>query len=287
VKSKSTHAHRATLFWSRADAYLDHTAFKLLPTTNTCNAPYTYYRHHIMAPKSQGNGVPDRETGFEPPPSTMAAVLIKKLSNTNKPSRQSDHDELKALMGEVSDVENNGAEFETDEAKVSHKQKLLYLLARTVLEKLSSDDPFMDTTKLVSQASDALDVFVAIIKEAPGVLAYSSSADTVLQGRGQEPLWLWLFPRILTLLGRRHCDNLTEKIKDFFYVSFQAVSRSPKLWNLTSLFFSYLKECAASLSLRPRLALPSINKFLSYFKSPSTTNYHISWYVVKDYSAFR
>jgi len=241
-----------------------------------------------MAPKSRGqNGAVDREPGFEPPPSTMAAVLINKLSNTNKPSRQSDHDELKALMTEISDVENNGIEFENDEAKIEHKQKLLYLLARTVLEKLSGDDPFMDTSKLVLQAADALDVFVAIIKEAPGVLSYSSNTEMDLQGRGQEPLWLWLFPRILTLLGRRHCEKLTDKIKEFFYVSFQAVSNSPKLWNLTSLFFSYLKECATSMSLSPRVVLMRIDSLLSYLKPSSATKCHIPWHSARDFTTFR
>jgi len=103
----------------------------------------------------------------------------------------------------------------------------------------------MDVQMVVSQAFEALDVFISIVKEVPDVLAYCLPPASTLQGRGGEPLWIWLFPRILALLGRSKCENLTEKIKDFFYVSFQAVSRSPKLWNLTSFFFCYFKECAA------------------------------------------
>ncbi|KAG9243553.1 protein kinase-like protein rad3 [Calycina marina] len=176
----------------------------------------------------------------------MAALLINKLSSTNKPSRRSDHDDLKALMNEISDVENNSVEFEDDGAKVDHKQKLLCLLARTVLERLASDDPFMDVPKLVSQASDALDIFLAIVKEVPSVLVYRCKPGLLLQGRGHEPLWLWLFPRILALLGRRHCDCLAAKIRELIFACFQVVSKSPKLWNLTSLFFSYLQECITS-----------------------------------------
>ena len=177
----------------------------------------------------------------------MAAQLINNLSGVSTP-RQSDQDDLKALMVEVSSAENSSTDFPSLEAKLEHKHKLIYVFTRTLLEKLTEDDPFMDVQKVVAQAYEALDVFIAIMKETPGVLAYVLRRGSNLHHRGQEPLWIWLFPRILALLGRQHCEKLTEKIKDFFYISFQAVARSPKLWNLGSFFFSYLKECASSMS---------------------------------------
>jgi serine/threonine-protein kinase ATR len=199
----------------------------------------------IRGPSSRPTGV-NRDTDFDLPPSTMAAHLINNLSTSDKPARPTEQDELKALMAEVSKTENNGVELKTAEEKLEHKHKLIYVFSRTVLERLAGDDPFMDVQKVAGQAYEALEVFISIIKESADVLAYSSAPKSTLTGRGQEPLWVWLFPRILTLLARRNCETLTEKIKDFFYVSFQAVARSPKLWSLTSIFFSYLKECATS-----------------------------------------
>jgi serine/threonine-protein kinase ATR len=149
-------------------------------------------------------------------------------------------------MTEVSDLENNVNKTDDVAVKLEHSHKLIYVFARAVLERLTKDDPFMNVQQLVSQASDALDVFMGAIKDIAGVLDYVLPVGVMLQGRGEEPLWLWLFPRVLTLLGRRQCEALTEKIKDFFYVSFQAVARSPKLWNLTSLFFNYLRDCVSS-----------------------------------------
>jgi len=186
---------------------------------------------------------------FDPPPSTMAAQLINDLSATdsNHLPRPNEQDELKALMLEVSNAENSIAEFANTGAKLEHKHKLIYVLTRTILERLTNDDPFMDHGRVVSEASDALDVFMGIVKETPDVLDYMLGPNSILQGRGQEPLWIWLFPRILALLGRRHCEILTEKIKDFFYVSFQAVAQSPKLWNMPAFFFFYLKECVVGM----------------------------------------
>jgi serine/threonine-protein kinase ATR len=183
---------------------------------------------------------------FDPPPSTMAAQLINNLSTTSRPSRQVEQDDLQRLMTEVAELENNAAELSNIDVKLEHKHKLIYVFARAVLERLSNDDPFMNAQQLASQASEALDIFMSAIKELPGVLNFTLKPGESLQGRGVEPLWMWLFPRVLPLLGRRECETLTEKIKDFFYVSFQAVARSPKLWNLSSHFFSYFKECVTS-----------------------------------------
>ena len=211
------------------------------------------YGHHKMALIARGVSGNQRPNGeaigaYDAPPSTMAAALINNISTTsNKTSRHVEQDDLQRLMTEVSDLENNATHPEDGNVKIEHKHKLIYVFARAVLERLSKDDPFMNVPQLVSQASDALDVFVAAIKELPAVLNYELPSGAELQGRGREPLWRWLFPRVLTILGRKLCETLTEKIKDFFCVSFQAVSRSPKLWSLSSLFFVYLKDCVSGM----------------------------------------
>jgi serine/threonine-protein kinase ATR len=206
-----------------------------------------------MALVSRGPAAKHRPSGqlngdFEPPQSTMAAQLINNLSSTNKPSRQNGQDDLRALW-ELSNMANSAEELSSLDLKLEYHHKLIYVFVRLVLEPLTTDDPFLDVQNVVSQASDAIDAFILAIKETPSVLAYVSAPGS-FQGREHEPLWVWLFPRLLALLGRRRCDSLTEKIKDLFFVSFQAVARSPTLWYLASLFFCYLKECVTSTSTR-------------------------------------
>jgi serine/threonine-protein kinase ATR len=177
----------------------------------------------------------------------MAAQLISNLSNATKPLQQTEQDDLKKLMDEVSSQEANILELTSPDEKLAHKHKLLYVFARAVLERLVTNDPFMDVQRLVPQASEALDIFMSTIKETPRVLSYVLKPNSVLRGRGQEPLFIWLFPRVLALLGREECESLTEKIKDFFYISFQVVASAPSLWDMRSLFFCYLKECVSSM----------------------------------------
>ena len=250
-----------------------------------------------MAPKSLNPvaslraNTTDNASDFEPPPSTMAAQLINNLSASTEPFRRpSDQDALKALMLEVSSTENSAVPFHSRSAKLAHKHKLIYVFARSVLERLASDDPFLDVPTVVAQAYEALDVFIGIVKESPEVLVWKEEGeekDERIQGRGREPLWVWLFPRILALLGRQRCDGLGEKIKDFFYVSFQAVARAPKLWNLTSFFFCYLKGCASGMftlssrsngeKLLTEVGLHSTKYSLGYFVSATI------WYYLNTY----
>jgi serine/threonine-protein kinase ATR len=182
---------------------------------------------------------------YDVPPSTMAAQLINNLSTTEEPSRPAENNDLKRLMEEV--LEQDANESDDVVSKLEQKHKLIYVFARAVLERLSTDDPFMNQEQLVGQASDALDIFTVAVRELPGVLEYALPAGVDLHSRGQEPLWTWLFPRVLMLLGRRNCEKLTEKIKDFFYISFQAAGGSPQHWNLTSFIFTYLRECVTSM----------------------------------------
>lgn len=197
--------------------------------------------------RSENSDTNEISYSHEPPPSTMAAQLIKNLTTAPKPTRHVEQDDLQKLMSEVSSLENSLLELSDIDARLEHKHKLIYVFARAVLERLAKDDPFVNTTQqLINQTSEALDVFISTINELPSVLAYVTPIGSNLHGRGQEPLWLWLFPRVLIIFGHKQCESLTEKIKDFFYISCQAVSRSPKLWGLSSLFFGYLKDCAAS-----------------------------------------
>jgi serine/threonine-protein kinase ATR len=189
----------------------------------------------------------------DPPPSTMAAQLISGISTTKQPSFPAEHGYLQAIMAEVSTMENNPSKPQDMDVQLDHKHKLIYVLARALLEKLGGKDPFLDVEQAVSQAAEALDVFTATIKELPEVLEYALPPGTTLRARGSAPLWVWLFPRVLTLLGQVDCEVLTDRIRKMFLVTFQAVSRSPKLWNLSTLLFLYLKESVTSEYLNEQL----------------------------------
>jgi serine/threonine-protein kinase ATR len=204
-------------------------------------APPVHNGQKDLQPNGYANG--HARTVYDAPPSTMAVQLINNLATSNKPLREPELDDLKRLMAEISELESSPDLLADVKVKLEHKHKLIYVFTRAVLERLCSNDPFNNVSQLVSQSSEAFDIFISAIKEAPSVLEYTLSNGQLLQNRAQEPLWVWLFPRVLAILGRQGCECLTDKIREFFCVCFQIVSRSPKLWNLNSYFFMYLKEC--------------------------------------------
>ncbi|OWP07483.1 protein kinase rad [Marssonina coronariae] len=208
-------------------------------------------RNTDSRPHSHANG-DNGIAGLNPPPSTMAAQLINNLSTAgNAPSRHADAGGLQSLMNEVANVETRAAQqleaepgfIEDLDVKLERKHKLIYVFARALLERVASDDPFKVLAQLVKQTHEALDLFLATLREIPEVLDYTLSDDERFPGRGSEPLWKWLFPRLLALLGRRGCENLTKKIHSIFCASYDGLAQSPKLWHLSSSIFRYLKDC--------------------------------------------
>ena len=154
-------------------------------------------------------------------------------------------------------VEKDPAFVEDLDVKLERKHKLLYTFTRALLEKLASDDPFMDIEERVHQCSEALDVYVATMRECPLLLAYVLPPGKILKGRGTEPLCSWLIPRVLVLLGRKGCERLTANIKALFGLIFQIIPQYPKLWCWESVLFSYLKGCIQCKFCSPAFGIPA------------------------------
>jgi serine/threonine-protein kinase ATR len=209
-----------------------------------------------MAPVSRNNADDgtdgDRRavgiTTHELPPSTLAAQLVNNISTAHRPSRYNTQEDYQRLLADIARFENTSNGGISLEAKLEHHHKLIYVVSRAVLEVLTREDPFADVQQLLTQATEALQFLTATVKETPAVLLHVAGPDANFRSGFHEPLWLWLFPRVLTLLGRDHCEPLHDKILEFFSTSFLVISKSAQHWNNASIFVYYLKECADSMS---------------------------------------
>ncbi|KAH6705183.1 protein kinase-like protein rad3 [Leptodontidium sp. MPI-SDFR-AT-0119] len=214
----------------------------------------------MMAPTARNtassrrpNGHTNGEMGTSlPPPSTMAAQLISDLSTKgNNPATEKPPDALQIIINELSAdeqelamlMQENPAFIEDMDIKLVRKHKLIYTFTRALLEKLASDDPFMDVQEFAQQGNEALEIYVSTIKECPQLLAYTPPPDQILEGRGTEPLCSWLIPRVLVLLGRKGCEKLMENIKALFDLFFQIIPQYPNFWCWESILLDYLKGC--------------------------------------------
>ncbi|KAK8008761.1 Protein kinase rad3 [Apiospora marii] len=201
-----------------------------------------------MAPTSHGrNGQPGRESlgngAFNngPPPSTLAAQLVENISASTRSSRPDETAELKKLFGVIEEVKNNPETLESHQDRIEHNHMLIYVFARVVLEGLKWDDPFADREHLHSEALRAINFLKVTVRETPEVLVFSSS-DASFMFRGSEPLWLWILPRVLKMLGHSQCLNLTTAIESLFQDFFIVIGQNGFLWPVASKLDQYMRN---------------------------------------------
>ncbi|KAK7740732.1 serine/threonine-protein kinase M1 [Cytospora paraplurivora] len=166
-----------------------------------------------------------------PPPSTLAAQLAGNISTSTRSSRPDESSELKRFFEVIERVKNEPGALKTLEERVEHNHMLIYVYARVVLEGLKWDDPFADREQLKADALKAVHFLKVTIPETPTVLHFTTDGTTFLH-RGPEPLWVWLFPKLLRMLGHPRCPALSSALESLFNFVFLTARKSAGLWNV-------------------------------------------------------
>ncbi|EGX95160.1 phosphatidylinositol 3- and 4-kinase, putative [Cordyceps militaris CM01] len=196
-------------------------------------------------------GLPDvGGHGTGPPPSTLAAQLVETISASSKSAaaRSDDHAELKGLFSEIQRVKDRPALLQTPAQRTEHNHMLVYVYCRVVLDALRLDDDaaLFDGARARAEAFKALTFLRFTINETPGVLCFASATHGLLF-RGPEPLWAWLLPRWLRLLGHPRCAELESAMEGFLQYLLLTVTRVSKLWPVIGPLMVYLRGCLTGL----------------------------------------
>jgi len=190
-----------------------------------------------------------RDSMNELPPSTLAAQLVNNISTVSRPfAHDPSQEDYRKLLEEISRYEDSSNGNLSIDEKLQRDHKLIYVVAQGVLEVVTKEDPFAQVQEQLLRAQEALQFLVVTIKETPAVLAHILGLEANVKSGIHEPLWLWLFPRLLALVGRQRCEPLYENISSFFFATYEAVSRSSQLWHLGLTFVRYLKECTDGIN---------------------------------------
>lgn len=200
-----------------------------------------------MSPTAYGLAVPGeagasrdairRETA---PPSTLAAQLVQNLRSSAKSSRSDEISEIKSFVPIIEKVKNRPELLQTLEQRIEHNHMLIYVV-RVVLEGEKWDDPFADWKSLHRETLKVINCIKVTIDETPLVLTYAAPAGTFVS-RGSEDLWLWLFPKLLRILGHPKCEPLTAAIQDLFQSILSFACSSGVMWEWAQVFVRYLRE---------------------------------------------
>ncbi|KAL2883978.1 serine/threonine-protein kinase M1 [Colletotrichum sp. CLE4] len=181
-----------------------------------------------------------------PPPSTLAAQLVENISASTKSTRSDENAELKRLFAVIERVKNKPELLETPEQRTDHNHMLIYVYARVVLEGIKLDDPFADRNHLRNEALKAINFLKVTIEETPNVLNHTTDGKQFVF-RGEEPLWIWVFPKILRLLGHSRCLELMGDFEGFFQFVILVVIRTGSMWKLLPFMLLYLRETSKAL----------------------------------------
>lgn len=195
---------------------------------------------------SRGLGV--SQVNGAPPPSTLAAQLVDTISPSTKSSRSDENSELKGLFATIQKVKDDPTILSSSAERLGHNHMLIYVYSRVVLESIKLDDPFLDRNHVRTEALKAINFMRFTIKETPAVISYSSS-DHGLLFRGVEPLWVWLLPQLLRMLGHTYCQDLTGLIEGFLQYLLLVVARTGATWEVSSPLSLYLRASLSGMSL--------------------------------------
>lgn len=181
-----------------------------------------------------------------PPPSTLAAQLVENIASSTKVSRPDENSELKALLAIIQRVKDNPDLLKTPNDRIEHNHMLIYVYCRVVLENIKLDDPFLDRANVRTESQKAINFLRFTIKETPSVLLHRNENRGLLF-RGQEPLWVWLLPQLLRLLGHPQCLELDSSIEGFLQYILLLAARTGSLWKVAPYLGLYLRASLTSL----------------------------------------
>ncbi|CAH0039431.1 unnamed protein product [Clonostachys solani] len=184
-----------------------------------------------------------------PPPSTLAAQLVENISPSAKSSRSDENSELKGLFAEIQKVKDDPSLLKTVDERIEHNHMLIYVYSRIILENIKLDDPFLDRAHMRTEVLKAINFMRFTIKETPLVLKQGTGRSAFLY-RGKEPLWIWLLPQLLKMLGHSQCLEIEESIEGFIQYLLVVMARTGALWELASSMSSYLRSILSTLLSR-------------------------------------
>jgi serine/threonine-protein kinase ATR len=191
---------------------------------------------HAAAAAFGGDDLMDQNL---PPPSTLAAQLVRNHAESTRGVPQ--QDAAATFRQLLQEILNNTSAPETD-IQVNHK--LIKVVLEAGLEVLFHQDPFPQWDLLLSQAIDSLAVIQSTIQRQPDILFMGGSQPPSPQ---HPHLLLWLIPKLLTMSKHPNADQLQSSLASLFSSMILTLSRSLYLWPHANALLQLLRDCVTDI----------------------------------------
>jgi serine/threonine-protein kinase ATR len=181
---------------------------------------------------------PHTQPSQQEPPSSIA-VIVQNYSKAGDRAGLPGKDAFQQLLDEIISAEERDSSSYGEDIATNYK--VLQVVTAAGLSVLLEDDPFAQTEDLLQQASNCLLVIKLTIQRDPQVLFCAPPAET--SQPEQLFLYLWLFPRLLPLLGHPKTRVLAGELLDTIEAMFWAVSSRPEHWKHLKTMAGFCRSC--------------------------------------------
>lgn len=196
----------------------------------------------FVAPSVHTNGGDDGAAlnGNLPPPSTIAAQLVRNHAESARGTRLADTTAtFRQLLQEIL---NKTSAPETD-PEVNYK--LIKVVVEAGIDVLFNDNPFAQWDILLPQTIDSLAVISATIRQQPGILFLSDSQPPKSYQRPH--LLLWLLPKVISLSCHAKGDQLQNPLKSLLCCMITSLSKTLDLWQRAYALIETFRDCVDDL----------------------------------------
>lgn len=186
-----------------------------------------------MAPPPIANGHANGLTNGHPPPSTIAAQIVHNATNLN--ARQDAA--AKVSFGEL--VKEFLQHPNTDESD-SQLVALISVIAEAGLEGIIKDDPFaLDQQR--QQGVDSIAALKLILQQKPHLILSAKDGDEVSGPR--PPLFLWLFPKMISLLTHVTLRSVHDDVQELLRLCLDVLTQASALWRQSAAVLQLYRSC--------------------------------------------
>jgi len=214
--------------------------------------------HRSQQQRSLNDGFATDAHGHDKlPPSTMTAAIFQNLSKQEASTQlAADKVGFQQLLIELLPDRRNGAaldgEKDVEPPVIDNPMvnfKIIQVMFDAGVMALVGDDPFGKKDRLLSQAEDSLALIRLSMQRTPEALVIdpsSVSEKSQDSSMGCTRLYLWLLPRVLSLLENPKTGALQASLMQTFEEIFFQLTSAPSGWHHCGTAIRYVRDCVES-----------------------------------------
>ena len=204
-----------------------------------------------------------------PPPSTYAAQIVDNLENARERTQLSgSRTQLAQLFRAVLALDTNDlTDDETFETNLAINHRLIWTIVRGCLCFQGTANPFDSHAEVTDLARDGLAVIMVTVRRYPEVVFTSLGKDTTYAAP-EGPLFVWVVPRLLTLLRHENESTIFHGARDLLYKMLEIKSASRMAKFRRQPVLTYLRNCVDGiLSHDGAMLLLTLKRYFEFFSA--------------------